>query len=86
MDAPGRDRKTLGGFFDALGRELCQQITLVSADGAEWIAAVVAARGGNATVWMDPFHAVKARHEAPCIRRRVRDPPLRLSPVKPRAA
>jgi len=25
----------------------------------------------------DPFHRVKVRHEAPCIRRRVRDPPLR---------
>ena len=25
----------------------------------------------------DPFHVVKVRHEAPCIRRRVRDPPLR---------
>ena len=24
----------------------------------------------------DPFHLVKVRHEAPCIRRRVRDPPL----------
>ena len=23
----------------------------------------------------DPFHLVKVRHEAPCIRRRVRDPP-----------
>jgi transposase len=23
----------------------------------------------------DPFHVVKVRHEAPCIRRRVRDPP-----------
>jgi transposase len=25
----------------------------------------------------DPFHVVKVRHEAPCLRRRVRDPPLR---------
>ena len=25
----------------------------------------------------DPFHVVEVRHEAPCIRRRVRDPPLR---------
>ena len=24
----------------------------------------------------DPFHVVRVRHEAPCIRRRVRDPPL----------
>ncbi|MDP9074205.1 MAG: ISL3 family transposase [Actinomycetota bacterium] len=57
--APGRDKKTLGGFFDALGQQRCRQITLVSADGAEWIAGVVAARCPNATVCMDPFHAVK---------------------------
>jgi transposase len=25
----------------------------------------------------DPFHVVRVRHEAPCIRGRVRDPPLR---------
>ena len=25
----------------------------------------------------DLFHVVRVRHEAPCIRRRVRDPPLR---------
>jgi transposase len=25
----------------------------------------------------DPFHVVKVRHEAPCLRGRVRDPPLR---------
>jgi transposase len=26
----------------------------------------------------DPFHVVKVRHEAPCLRGRVRDPPLRV--------
>ncbi len=26
---------------------------------------------------VDPFHVVAVRHEAPCIRRRVRDPPHR---------
>jgi transposase len=31
----------------------------------------------GATQVADPFHVVKVRHEAPCIRRRVRDPPLR---------
>jgi len=29
------------------------------------------------TLVADPFHVVKVCHEAPCIRRRVRDPPLR---------
>lgn len=36
-DAPGRDKKTLGTFFDALGDERCAAIRLVSAGGAEWI-------------------------------------------------
>jgi transposase len=31
----------------------------------------------DATQVADPFHVVKVRHEAPCIRRRVRGPPLR---------
>jgi transposase len=30
-----------------------------------------------ATQVADPFHLVKVRHEAPCLRGRVRDPPLR---------
>ncbi len=31
----------------------------------------------HATVVADPFHIVRVRHEAPCNRGRVRDPPLR---------
>jgi len=30
----------------------------------------------QAVICFDPFHVVKVRREAPCIRRRVRDPPL----------
>jgi len=56
---PGRDKKTLGAFFDALGEERCRQIRLVSADGAGWIATVVADRCKNATRCMDPFHVVQ---------------------------
>jgi transposase len=52
----GRDMKTLGGFFDALGEQRCQKITLVSADGATWIAGVVKARCPKARLCMDPFH------------------------------
>jgi transposase len=55
----GRDKKTLEAFFETLGEERCKRIALVSADGAEWIAGVVAARCKNATQCMDPFHAVK---------------------------
>jgi transposase len=42
--APGHDATTLGRFFDALGQARCQQVRLVSADAAEWIATVVAER------------------------------------------
>lgn len=55
----GRDKKTLGAFFDELGEERCKKIRLVSADGAEWIASVVAERCENATRCMDPFHTVQ---------------------------
>ncbi|MBU6422857.1 MAG: ISL3 family transposase [Chloroflexi bacterium] len=56
--APGRDRKTLRRFFDALGAERCAAITLVSADAAEWIADVVHERCPSATLCTDPFHVV----------------------------
>ena len=55
---PGRDSTTLEKFFDSLGVQRCAQITLVSADAAEWIATVVAARCQNAELCLDPFHIV----------------------------
>ncbi len=55
---PGRDSKTLEKFFDRLGEQRCAQITLVSADAAEWIANVVADRCKNAELCLDPFHIV----------------------------
>jgi transposase len=56
--APGRDKKTLHGFFDALGEQRCQRITHVSADGADWIATVVDKRCPNAVRGADAFHVV----------------------------
>jgi len=56
---PGRDQKTLEKFFDRLGADRCAEITLVSADAAEWIANVVAARCKNAELCLDPFHIVQ---------------------------
>jgi transposase len=56
--APGRDKKTLAGFFDALGPAGCQALRLVTADGADWIADLVAIRAGNARLCMDPFHVI----------------------------
>jgi transposase len=57
--APGRDKATLALFFDALGEERCTLITHVSADGADWISAVVADRCPNAVRCADPFHVVR---------------------------
>lgn len=56
--APGRDKKTLGQFFEALGEEGCRALELVSSDGADWIADLVALRAKNAVQCMDPFHVV----------------------------
>ena len=56
--AVGRDKDTLGTFFDALGSERAKEIKLVSADAAEWISTVVAEKCKNATLCLDPFHIV----------------------------
>jgi transposase len=61
---PGRDKATLGAFFDLLGPERCAKITHVSADGADWIAQVVDARCPNAVRGADPFHVVSWGTEA----------------------
>ena len=57
--APGQDKATLATFFDALGPERSALIMHVSADGAAWIAAVVAARCPNAVRCADPFYVAK---------------------------
>jgi transposase len=54
----GRTKKTLAGFFDLLGEQRCAQIELVSADGADLIADLVALRCPNAKLCLDPFHVV----------------------------
>jgi transposase len=71
---PGRDKATVRAFFDELGAARTAQITHVSADGADWIASVVAERCPEAVLCADPFHVVRVRREAPCVRGRVRDP------------
>jgi transposase len=68
--AAGRDRATLRGFFDALGEQRCAQISQVSADGAAWIADVVADRCPKAVQCADPFHVVKWAGEALDVVRR----------------
>ncbi|MCI0689724.1 MAG: ISL3 family transposase [Sporichthyaceae bacterium] len=62
--APGNDGATLAGFFDALGPDRAAQLTHVSADGAEWIAKLVALRAPRAVRCADPFHVVRWATEA----------------------
>lgn len=57
--APGRDRATVGAFFDALGEARSRKLKLVSADAAAWISGVVAQRAPQAERCMDPFHVVQ---------------------------
>jgi transposase len=62
--APGHDAATLGRFFDLLGPTRCQQVRLVSADAAEWIAKVVAACCPAAVRCADPFHVARVGRDA----------------------
>ena len=62
--APGRNSATVREFFDLLGEERCAQITHVSADGADFIDAIVAEACPGAVRVADPFHVVKWATEA----------------------
>lgn len=57
--AAGRNSATVNEFFDLLGEERCALITHVSADGADFIDTIIAARCPNAVRVADPFHVVK---------------------------
>ena len=56
--ADGHGKDVLRSFFDALGQDRAHRLTHISADGAEWIADVVAERAPDAVRAMDPFHVV----------------------------
>lgn len=61
---PGRDRKTVEKFLQALGSERCQQLELVSCDDAEWITRPISERCPGAIICLDPFHIIKAATDA----------------------
>jgi transposase len=54
----GRNKDTLSKFFQALGESRSALLTHVSADGAEWIHAVVKERAPQAVLCLDPYHVV----------------------------
>jgi len=61
---PGRDRKTVERFFDALGVERCARIRLVSADMAAWSSGPVAERCPGAVRCVVAFHVVQGATDA----------------------
>lgn len=62
--AEGRDKATVRAFFTELGARRCAQLTHISADGAAWIARVVAECCPQAVFCADPFHVVQWTNEA----------------------
>ncbi len=62
--APGRDKATVGAFFDALGAKRAKQLKLVSCDMAGWIEAALVKRCPQAKRCVDPFHVVQLATEA----------------------
>src|ERR1022692_3599983 len=73
--APGHDRKTLEAFFDRLGPGRAAELTHVSADGADWICGVVAARAPQAVLCAGPVPRRLLGHRRPG-----RGPPRGLAP------
>jgi len=55
----GRCQATVRAFFEALGPDRCKLLTHVSADGADWIHAVVREKAARAELCLDAFHVVK---------------------------
>jgi len=56
--AKGRSKDTVGEFFDALGPLRTAELAFVTADGADWIRAVVAERASEAIICLDTFHLI----------------------------
>ena len=82
----GHDAQHLRAWMAAMPPAWLAQIEVVSVDPHEGYRSALVnpdpATGElsalvEATIVVDPFHMVRVRHEAPCVRRRVRDPPLR---------
>jgi transposase len=83
--APGRDKPTLETFFDQLGTERAKLITHVSADGADWIAEVVAKRAPQAIQCADAYHVVAWATDAlDKVRRQAWNDALALAATEPK--
>jgi transposase len=89
--APGHGKQVLESFFALLTDEQKTSIRCVTADGARWIADVVAERCPNAVRALDPFHTVswatdavdEVRRQAWRDARRDAAPRLKRGPGRP---
>ena len=62
--AEGRSQETVRKFFDALGPDRSARLAEVSADGAEWIHAVITEHAPQARICLDSYHVVAWANEA----------------------
>ena len=74
---PGRSGRAVHLWLGTRSDRWLQEVRIVAIDPFRGYANGVAHHLGHSTVVVDPFHVVAVRHEAPCNRGRVRDPPLR---------
>jgi len=72
---PGRGSAEPMGWLANKGKSWRDQVRFATLDLSGPYRKVFEVMVPHATQVADPFHVVKVRHEAPCIRRRVRDPP-----------
>jgi transposase len=66
----GKDTATLDAFFDELGTERADLIEAASSDMGQAYVKSLRAKAANATICIDPFHAVKLVSEALDVERR----------------
>lgn len=71
----GRDSLALQRLLASFGPGWRRGVEVVVSDGSELYRTAIRASLPRATHVVDRFHVVRVRHEAPCSRRRVRDPP-----------
>ncbi|WP_420614301.1 ISL3 family transposase [Candidatus Spongiisocius sp.] len=71
---PGRTKASLARFFREQGPGWCRGVEIVVTDGSRSYQAAIAQYLPTARHVLDRFHVVRVRHEALCLRVRVRDP------------
>lgn len=73
----GRSKAVFSAWLAGRPQEWRDQVEVVAMDGFTGFKTAAVEQLPEATAVMDPFHVVRVRHEAPCLRGRVRDPPRR---------